>query len=305
MRSSRIAAGRPPGQHRAMPFRRDLRPSNVPALLAIAAIGCSPEATERVPRATPTSGDELSASADPDRTYALSLARRPRRGDRWRERSSTHGTTTERTSSGREVRERTYSIDAEIEVLEADAEHEVLALQIDEHVHRDWRSGDEDRGIESGTELVIERRTSVGRITRDGAPVSEGEAAMLDEVLELVMQGPGENDDVFYGTTEARAIGERWPMRRELLSAAADTTVDEAEMHFERIEPCEWGRCAVVTGRARMRSSSRTSTIEFFIRAPLDLSRPVLEERRRIVAFSADLRFESVYEYERTRTPID
>lgn len=265
---------------------------------------CGPGTSERVPDETPASGEQISATTSSDRAYSLSLSRHPRRGDRWKERSSIYGTTSERTAAGAEVRERRYSIDVNVEVLEADAEHEVLAIEIDEHVHRDWRSGDEDRGLDSGTELVIERTTSVGRITRDGTPVSEAEAAMLDEVLQLVMQGPGENDDLFYGTVDARSVGERWPMRRELLSAVADTAVDEAEMHFERIEPCDWGSCAVVTGRASMRSSARTSTIEFFLRAPLDPSKPVLEERRRIVALSTDRRFESVYDYERTRTPL-
>jgi hypothetical protein len=296
-RMRRVARVDTSSHHRAMPSLR------MAALLTLLS-ACGPDTGERAQDEAASSGDEVSVLGDPGRRYLLSLSRHPRPGDRWRERSSMHGTTTERTAAGSEVRERVYSIDVAVEVLEADAEHEILAIEIDEHVHRDWRGGDEDRGLDSGTELVIERTTSVGRITRDGTPVSEAEAAMLDEVLQLVMQGAGENDDVFYGTVEARAVGERWPMRRELLSAAAEATVDEAEMHFERIEACDWGSCAVLTGQATLRSAGRTSTLEFFLRAPLDPTKPVLEERRRIVAFSSDRRFESVYEYERTRTPL-
>jgi hypothetical protein len=265
--------------------------------------GCS-TAVEPAPRSTAETSGEEAFEVEPTEAFTLALSRRAHTGDRWRERSSTHGVTTERVPNGEpEVRERLYSIDADVEVVSADAASEVLDIVVREHVHRDWRTHDVDRGLAAGTRIRIEKRTGVGRLTRGGAPIPAHEVEILEEVLPLVLQPPDDNDDLFFGTVEPRRVGERWPMNLARLAAATGGEVEEAEMHFERIERCEYGRCAILRGRSRTRAPNRTSTLEYLLRVPLDPSSPIAEERRRIVAVSNDGRAESVYEHERTRTP--
>ena len=207
---------------------------------------------------------ELWGASPEDQKYTIRLGRSAKVGDRFR----IHVTETksERTKTivndkvaKRETKKQIFELEATSTVVRVDSRKRPVHLRLDilQCVQRSDEADDEHVVLAKGAVVQAFVREGKTVFQVNGKQVSEGTSEVLDDLINLPTQ-PISDQDIF-GTSEPKKVGDRWPIRADLMARsfaesdkdleAPDPKLISGQMKLEKVEKEQGVPFITLTGK--------------------------------------------------------